>query len=550
MKLKHYLSLGAFVLGLSLVACGQKPAPAPVIPDNFYDVTTFDEPLDAHSEDMINFMEYDGDYTTLTESTFRSLFNTDPEKSQSEGKTWEIEFSHDAEEADEYAVEVALSDDFENAWEFPAKDGKATIQNLYIGETHYYRIKATTGDEVEYSKAYTLETSDMAPRLINIDGMTNCRDIGGKITENGSRIRQGLVYRTAALDDTISGSIITDVGRNTMLNYLGVKTEIELRGGPKGLGGEQNAKERPSLLNDESVTCHFNPMGYEGGKSPLFRNIIPVVNFFEHFGENDFYPAFYHCRIGTDRTGFCSTLLNGLLGLSIEDCYRDYLFSNFGKIQKTSTIHQTGSDSPDGYIADLLAWEGDTLQQKVYNFLRTIGVSQYTLQSILETMIDGEIPDLEAERKILSIGASMMEYSQGASWNRSEEFRSPDVYTSLSGNAELTTTITTEKPINSASLYAMMSIRNTSSNAASAFEVTVDGQQIAIANTSFATATSGFSTSEDFWIPLKLTDSLSIPSGSHVFKVKNKLTNVSMKISHFALGVEGSDSFEYPMIER
>ena len=550
MKLKHYLSLGAFVLGLSLVACGQKPSPAPVIPDNFSDVTTFDEPLDAHSEDMINFWEYDGDYTTLTESTFRSLFHTDPEKSQSEGKTWEIEFTHDAEEADEYAVEVALTEDFENAWEFPAKEGKATIQNLYVGETHYYRIKAMTGDEVEYSKAYTLETADVGPRLMNIDGMTNCRDLGGKITENGSKIRQGLIYRTAALDDTISGSIITDVGRDTMLNFMGVKTEIELRGGPKGLGGEQNAKERPSLLNDESVTCHFNPMGYEGGKSPLFRNIIPVVHFFEHFAEEDFYPAFFHCRIGTDRTGFCSTLLNGLLGLSIEDCYRDYLFSNFGKIQKTSTIHQNGADSPDGYIADLLAWEGDTLQQKVYNFLRTIGVRQSTLEGILETLIDGEIPDLEGARKTITMVTPSMEYAQSATWNRSEEFRSPTVYTTLPGNAEVYTTVTTEGAINSASLYAMMSVRNTSSNAQSAFEVTIDGEQIAIPTTSFATTTSGFSTSEDFWIPLKLTDSLSIPAGSHVFKVKNKLSNVSMKISHFAFAVEENDSFTYPQVER
>lgn len=550
MKLKHYLSLSALVLGLALSSCGKKPV-EPVFVDNFTNVTEFDEVLDAHSEDMLNFWQYDGDYTTLTESTFKNLFHTDPEKSQSEGKTWEIEFTHDVDEpAEKYAVEVATDEDFENAWEFPAKNNKATIQNLYVGTVHYYRIKATTGDEVEYSKVYTLETDDVGPRLMNIDGMTNCRDIGGKITENGNKIRQGLVYRTAALDDTISGSIITDTGRDTMLNFMGVKTEIELRGGPKGLGGEQNAKERPSLLNDESVTCHFNPMGYEGGKSPLFRNIVPVVRFFEHFAEEDFYPAFYHCRIGTDRTGFCSTLLNGLLGLSIEDCYRDYLFSNFGKIQKTSTIHQNGADSPDGYIADLLAWEGDTLQQKVYNFLRAIGVSKETLQGILETLLEGEIPDLEAERSVKCIGASAMEYVTGASWNRSEEFRSPSPYTTLAGNGELKTTIQTDEAINGANLYAFMSVRSTSSSVSNAFEVTVDGNQIPLLSTSFATATSGFSTSEDFWIPLKLSDSLSIPAGSHEFKVKNKLGSISMKLGHFALSLDGGQEFSYPLIER
>lgn len=547
MKIRHFLPLSVLVLGLSLVACGEKPNP--VIPDNFSDVTTFDEALDAHSEDMINFMEYDGDYTALTESTFKSLFHTDPEKSQSEGKTWEISFNHDAEEAEKYSVQVALDDSFENAWEFPAKDGKATIQNLYVGKTHYYRIKATTGEDVEYSKAYTLETANTLPRLINVDGMTNCRDLGGKVTENGNVIRQGLIYRTAALDDTISGSIITDVGRDTMLNYLGVKTEIELRGGPQGKGGEQNAKERPSLLNDESVTCHFNPMGYEGGKSPLFRNIIPVVTFFEHFAEKDFYPAFFHCRIGTDRTGFCSTLLNGLLGLSIEDCYRDYLFSNFGKIQKTSTIHQTGSDSPDGYIADLLAWEGDTFQQKVYNFLRTIGVSASTLNGILETLLEGEIPNLEENSKVVTVYSTGFEYGTGASYSTSTEFRSPKRCTTLAAGGEMNVTLKADKAISNANLYVLMTVKNTSSSLKKALEVTVDGSDVGILDTSFATTSLGFSTSDEFWVPVKLKENASFEAGSHVFKVKNKLSS-AIKIEDFTFTIGGGASMGFEYVER
>ncbi|MCQ2800143.1 MAG: tyrosine-protein phosphatase [Bacilli bacterium] len=541
MKAKHYLSLGMLILGLSLVACGKKPAP--VVPDNFYNVTKFDTPLDAHSEDMINFMNYDGDYTTLTESTFKSLFHTDPEKSQSEGKTWDIEFDYDGE-ADSYAVEVALDEDFDNPWVFPAKNGKATIQNLYIGKTHYYRVKAVTGDDVDYSKVYTLETADTAPRLINIDGMTNCRDLGGKVTVNGNIIRQGLIYRTAALDDNMSGSIITDTGRETMLKQLGVRTEIELRGGPKGLGGEQNAKDRPSLLNDESVTSHFNPMGYEGGKSPLFRNIIPVVTFFEHFAEENFYPAFYHCRIGTDRTGFCSTLLNGLLGLSIEDCYRDYLFSNFGKIQKTSTIHQTGSDSPDGYIADLLAWEGETFQQKVYNFLRAIGVRQTTLQGILETLLEGDIPNLEEDRKIITACTSSFEYVSGASCTHSTEFRSPATLTTISAGGEIKAEIESAKGLSSASLYALMTSRNTSSKLSNVLEVSIDDNPISIKDTSFATSALGFSTSEDFWVPALLNDSFAISQGRHTLKIKNKSSNVSVKIEDLSFGIDGDESLD------
>ena len=74
MKIKHYLSLSALVLGLSLAACtSNKPAEsklAPELPDNFSEVTEFDEAIDVRTEDQKTFMEYDGDYAALTTTQF------------------------------------------------------------------------------------------------------------------------------------------------------------------------------------------------------------------------------------------------------------------------------------------------------------------------------------------------------------------------------------------------------------------------------------------------------------------------------------------------
>ena len=41
----------------------------------------------------------------------------------------------------------------------------------------------------------------MAPRLIRVARVPNVRDLGGRVTEDGRRVRQGLLFRSAGLND-------------------------------------------------------------------------------------------------------------------------------------------------------------------------------------------------------------------------------------------------------------------------------------------------------------------------------------------------------------
>lgn len=538
MKIKHYLSLSALVLGLALTACGEKPASSkePELPDNFSEVTEFDEEIDVRTEDQKAFMEYDGDYAALTATQFQSLFHTVPNDSQSEAKTFTIGFEHDGE-ADKYEVELSLDEEFEAPMVFAANNGKATIQNLFVGSEYFYRIKATTDDEVEYSKVYTLETADVLPRIVNVGGMTNCRDLGGKVTATGAKIKQGMIYRTASLDDNQSGSIINDTGRETMLKQLKMHTEIDLRGGPAGTGGEGSASATAtSKLNDSNVVYDFIPFAYSNGKDNLFRNIIPVRKFFECFAEEDCYPAFFHCRIGTDRTGLCATLLNGLLGLSIKEIYQDYLFSNFGSIGKTSTVGQANEDGIAGYIRELREFEGATLQESVYNFLRTIGVKATTLQSILENCLEGELPAFVHEN-IANIGVEKFG-GDAVKTNGDTTFRMPANHASLTSGKKLDLNFTNAKELKG-SMYLNMSAKNTSSNLASALEVTLDGNPLTIKNTSFATTALGFGTNDWYWEPAKLLDETTIAAGTHTLSITNKIS-AEIKATELILNMPGA----------
>ncbi len=90
------------------------------------------------------------------------------------------------------------------------------------------------------------------------------------------------------------------------------------------------------------------------------------------------YPLIFHCSIGTDRTGMIAFLVNGLLGVDINDLYRDYLFSNFGDIGGDRNVIGITFN----YVATIQNTKGNTLSEKIENYLLSIGVKQEEINSI------------------------------------------------------------------------------------------------------------------------------------------------------------------------
>lgn len=70
-----------------------------------------------------------------------------------------------------------------------------------INQPYYWKVVATAGNLSVTSAVRAFRTEDQAPRLLRIDGVPNVRDLGGRKAMRGKRVRQGLVYRTARLND-------------------------------------------------------------------------------------------------------------------------------------------------------------------------------------------------------------------------------------------------------------------------------------------------------------------------------------------------------------
>lgn len=208
------------------------------------------------------------------------------------------------------------------------------------------------------------------------------RDLGGYVTKDGV-LNQGVIFRTAKLNhnsvETVSNRI-NEKGIDTMLNVMKVKSEIDLRMVSNNeVGG---LTEGVGVLG-ESVHYYQCPMDYTISMDSDF-NDIALRKVFSILGDKNNYPTFFHCSIGTDRTGYVAWLINACLGVEEEYLWRDYLFSNFGNIGSG----RSKDSIKNGYVKTIKNTKGNSLKEKATNYLLNKGVKQEEIDVIREMMLN------------------------------------------------------------------------------------------------------------------------------------------------------------------
>ena len=279
-----------------------------------------------------------------------------------------------------YTLSVATRSDFSDAKEYKTSDEYYNLINLYIGTTYYWKVSF---EDPEDGKTYESDvaaftTTSKGPRNVKIEGVTNSRDLGGWSTADGKKVKQGMLYRTAKLGWT-SKDLITKAGKKTMTEEFGIKSEIELR------DGETEIREESTL----SGVKLFN-LGVPNSSRDNMESILPDI--FDILADERNYPMFFHCSAGADRTGVVAYLVLALLGVSENDILHDYSFTNFGKITSESDGSQYRTPSSfqkDGSVAAAVkASSGKTLQEKTRNYLKSIGITDATLDSVVRLMLE------------------------------------------------------------------------------------------------------------------------------------------------------------------
>ncbi|MBO4284041.1 MAG: tyrosine-protein phosphatase [Clostridia bacterium] len=289
-----------------------------------------------------------------------------------------------------YTVRIWTASDLSDAKEWSVSGNALELQvyNLFVGQTYYWNVSALDGEgDVSVSETATFTTGAQAPRNLYVDSVTNVRDIGGWRTADGGRVRQGLLYRGARLNANFETTAsVSEAGIKTLRDELGIKTEIDLRQTQEVNDRNESGGRTTSPLG-EGVTYLAYPMDYGEVLITEPKNIERVRQIFHLLADESNYPIYFHCSIGTDRTGLIAWLVNGLLGVSETDLWRDYLFSDFGQIESDPAKARTRAKNEGVYVNQIKAKNGANLSEKTYNFLKDyFSVPEADLQSVIRIL--------------------------------------------------------------------------------------------------------------------------------------------------------------------
>ena len=230
-----------------------------------------------------------------------------------------------------------------------------------------------------------LSTSDRAPRLLDVPGIPNARDFGAWRGLGGRRIRQGLVIRSAGLNenatpkenpDTPGATRVTDATRDVLIRRLGVKTDVDLRW-DKEVFGMTGSPLGPEV---RWVRCPWSLYQWVAGdeEKAMFAKIFRLLLDKENL------PAVVHCIEGQDRTGTLCFLLQGLLGVSDDDKLRDWECTGFAN-DHWGFRHESRIDPFLKYLATL---PGETVNERCEAYARSCGVTDAELAAWRDLMLE------------------------------------------------------------------------------------------------------------------------------------------------------------------
>lgn len=257
-----------------------------------------------------------------------------------------------------------------------------TVDSLEIARTWEWTVTDSSGAVA----LGTFATADAAPRLIRVKRVPNVRDLGGRMTEDGCRVRQGLLFRSAGLNDNANvkdgksipgGERLTEAERERLMRQYGFKCDVDLR------RPDEVAGMTMSPLGPDVKWANVRYTVYETFTNAVCRTRAAAV-YREILNTNN-YPLVFHCIAGADRTGTLAFFINGLLGVSQEDALKDYLATGFSDHGITDRRHL---DSLDKMIAALDTFPGRTFCEKVESYFKELGVSESEILTFRTFMIE------------------------------------------------------------------------------------------------------------------------------------------------------------------
>ena len=208
-------------------------------------------------------------------------------------------------------------------------------------------------------------------------------------TEDGKRVRQGMVFRGQGLNfNSIDGEIPGDTwltirSATELTKRQGIRTDLDLR------SIQEAGKTKTSPLG-ESIRYIRN--GGAAG-APHYKDIFTPAGMktmaenFRVFCDRRNYPVYFHCVGGADRTGSLAFVLCGILGVSEKDLATGWEHRFYPDLPKDNPQNwRCYRHLTDGMLKYGKA--GDPMKKRIELYLLACGVKPEEIERFRSIMLE------------------------------------------------------------------------------------------------------------------------------------------------------------------
>ncbi len=251
-----------------------------------------------------------------------------------------------------------------------ADNQSLAIDNLKTGTVYYYKVESQGNEHLGSFK------TAQSTRFLYFPGVHNTRDIGGYTTLDNKTVKQGYIIRGSEIDGLVLNSYYLNADHIEQIQSdFGFVFEMDLR--------EQ------TLFSGRYVSRFGSETRHRFYTAPTYGEIFndsykqSLKDIFSDLANPKNYPIYIHCTYGADRTGTVIFLLQGLLNMSEQQMLTEYQLTAFRQ-SSYATNHYL-----DIVRNNLQGYEGDTIQEKIKNFLiEDIGVTEQEIESIRNILLE------------------------------------------------------------------------------------------------------------------------------------------------------------------
>lgn len=290
---------------------------------------------------------------------------------------------------------------------------KYNLSNCTPGYTYYYKVEAD-GTTITNGRFQTVGTV----RMIATEGGSNIRDLGGRITLDGRRVKYGRIYRGGEMHQGDQTNMTADDLKE--MKRLGITGELDLRNVAQTKGTAPTASAVAGaqylfvdLTDSEETLCTV------AANRTKVKNSIHFIA--EQLKRGNVY---FHCIWGADRTGAIAFFVENILGCTTEDMYKDFELTSFSKAGHRAANWPNGLTLQSKIVYIQEHYEGATLQDKVVAFLKDCGVTNADINTIRTQLLEDDAEAYAQCLATLKADLQTVIKKAGATWN-------PDELTSL-----------------------------------------------------------------------------------------------------------------------